>query len=58
MVLKKYRVVRDNYCGYEVQTWRFWFPFWVQGRVNTHRSIEEAKEYIKKLKDKVVYYEE
>ena len=58
MVLKKYRIVRDTYSGYEVQTWRLWFPFWLQGATNTHRTIEKAKEYIKNLKNKVVYYEE
>lgn len=57
MKLKKYRIVRDNYNGYEVQNWRLWFPLWLQGVTNTHSNIEKAKEYIKKLKNKVVYYE-
>ena len=61
MKTKKYRIVTDNYCGYEVQIWRWWFPFWVQvwesGHINTHRSIEEAKEFIDKLKTHVVYQE-
>lgn len=57
MKFKKYRVVRDNYCGYEVQTWRAWFPFWIQGKVNTHSSLEQAKKYINKLKAPVVHEE-
>jgi hypothetical protein len=49
MKLKKYRVVRDLYLGYECQIWRLWWPFWCQmGFTNTHRSLEEAKEYIRK----------
>lgn len=57
MKLKKYRVVRDNYSGYEVQTWRAWFPFWIEGKVNTHISLEQAKKYIEILKRPVVYQE-
>ena len=47
MKFKKYRIVRDSYSGYECQTWRLWFPFWMQGRTNTHRSIEDAEKYIR-----------
>lgn len=57
MKFKKYRVVIDAYAGYEVQTWRVWFPFWIQGNTNTHRSLEQAKEYIEKLKRPIVYQE-
>lgn len=57
MKTKKYRVVRDDYCGYEVQTWRIWFPFWLQGKVNSHSSLEKAKKYIEYLKTNVVYQE-
>jgi len=43
---KKYRVVHDRYCGYEVQCWRIWFPFWLQcGFTNTHFSLEKAENY-------------
>lgn len=43
---KRYRIVRDNYLGYEVQYWRLWYPFWVQaGGSNTHDSLEEARLY-------------
>lgn len=58
MKWKKYRIVRDGYAGYEVQTWRLWFPFWIQGRTNTHISLESAKKYLQGLKKPVVYYEE
>lgn len=41
----KYRIVRDNYAGYEVQIKRWWFPFWIQVDFNTHYSIECAESY-------------
>ncbi len=40
-----YRIVRDNYNGYEVQHWRWWFPVWVQPEINTHKSLESAKNW-------------
>jgi len=53
----KYRIVRDNYCGYEVQVKKWWFPFcWFQcggdmyDDVNTHFSTEKARAHIEKLK--------
>ena len=52
----KYRIVRDNYAGYECQVWRPWFPFWVQMHiVNTHLSLESAIDYIKKNGKNVVW---
>lgn len=51
MKLRRYRIVADNYSGYEVQVWRLWFPFWIQhGFVNTYSSIEKAENYIEKIK--------
>jgi hypothetical protein len=48
MKLSKYRVVKDNYNGYEVQVWRWWFPFWCElGGTNSFESLEEAVEYAK-----------
>lgn len=48
MKLKKYRIVKDGYLGYECQVWKLWFPFWVQMNCgNTHRTIEAAKAFIK-----------
>ena len=53
--IKRYRIVKDSFAGYEVQIWRIWFPFWVQMRfVNTHSSIEDAEEFIKR--GKIVKY--
>ena len=50
---KKYRIVSDNYLGYEVQCWRIWMPFWLQcrgpsGPANTHPSIGKAREYARR----------
>ena len=46
----KYRIVTDNYSGYECQSKTFWFPFWVQMNkiygINTFSEIEKAKEFI------------
>ena len=47
--MAKYRIVTDNYAGYEVQSWRWWWPFWIQGATNTHSTIEAAEEYAKSL---------
>lgn len=50
-----YRIVTDNYSGYEVQEWRWWWPFWVQcGRVNTHPTVERAEMYANRISGKVV----
>lgn len=45
MFLNKYRIVTDDYCGYEVQIKYWWFPFtwWEAGFTNTHSSIERAE---------------
>jgi hypothetical protein len=40
-----YRIVKDILGNFEVQTWRWWWPFWVQEKVNTHRTIEDAIAY-------------
>jgi hypothetical protein len=46
-----YRVVRDNYAGYEAQYRPWWCPFWLQcshehgGRsINTNVSLRQAKD--------------
>jgi hypothetical protein len=54
----RYRIIRDNYCGYEVQVWRWYFPFWIaDGLFNSHSSIERARQFIdKKGKEVVEYY--
>ena len=59
MRLKKYRIVKDKYCGYESQVWRIWFPFWVQiGGTNTHVTEDDAEKYIRNTVNsgKVVKY--
>ena len=39
----KYRIIRDNYGGFECQKWRWYYPFWVQMEVvNTNTTIEQA----------------
>lgn len=50
----KYRIVRDNYSGYEVQRKRWWFPIWLQVGVNTHYSLEKAEAYVQKYINYVV----
>jgi len=60
MKLRKYRIVRDSYSGYECQIWRIWFPFWIQmsGKhfnINTHESIEDAKNFIENHKNPIVW---
>ena len=61
--LTRYRIIRDGYCGYEVQKWRWWFPIWVEcwgwcGPANTHTSIEKAQQYIELHKNNNVVWSE
>ena len=42
----RYRIVKDNYAGYECQKWRIWFPFWFQIGINTHCTIDHAIGFI------------
>ena len=61
----KYRIVKDEFAGFECQVWYIWFPFWTQlSGINSHSDIERAKKYIeentgtkktKKTDDKVVW---
>ena len=51
-----YRIVRDAYSGYEVQSWRWWWPFWTQVAINTHHTVERAEEYAKRRAGGVVKY--
>lgn len=45
----KYRIVRDSYAGYEVQIWRWWWPFWVMADFcNTHATLEKAREFARR----------
>lgn len=61
----KYRIIRDDFAGFEVQVKRWWFPFcwfqcWGHGDTftNTHRTIEEAEAFVrfKKRKVEIVKY--
>jgi len=46
----KYRIVGDNYCGYECQVKRWWFPVWVQlNGVNTWLTLDSAKRHIERI---------
>ena len=53
--MKKYRIVNDRYCGFEVQK-KFLWLFWIEAEgkmsrdCNTFNSLDEAKEWIKVLK--------
>ena len=43
----RYRIVRDNYLGYECQVWKLWFPFWCQmNYTNTFHTLERAIAFI------------
>ena len=43
---RKYRIVTDRYKGYESQVKYIWWPFWIQPTITTHRTVEEAEQYI------------
>lgn len=47
----KYRIVRDSWLGFEVQIWRWWWPFWTDhfnGKItNTFATVDRAEEFIK-----------
>lgn len=47
MFKNKYRIVTDEYAGYEVQIKRWWFPFYRMVGVNTFNSIERATKFAK-----------
>lgn len=56
---KKIRIVTDSYGGFEVQVWRWWWPFWVQfGGINTHRSLERARLYARRIAELSLQIEE
>ena len=54
-IKKQYRIVKDNFNGYEVQKRTSLFPFWYQidlsghRGTNTHKTIESAKNFISNL---------
>lgn len=52
----RYRIVRDNRLGYELQHRPWWSPIYFMPYVNTCRTVEEAEEKVQRLKNKVVKY--
>ncbi len=47
----KYRIVNDDFAGYEVQIRYWWLPFfwfqkWHNGTINTWANIIDAKKWI------------
>jgi len=46
----KYRIVPDNYLGYEVQVKKWYWPFWHMPFINTNVSIRQATVLIEVLK--------
>jgi hypothetical protein len=45
---RKYRIVSDQYLGYEVQIWKIYWPFWIQcDFCNTFISITAAENFAK-----------
>jgi hypothetical protein len=48
-----YRIITDKYAGYEVQIrkrflfWKWWQQCPMEGCINTHGSIKDAKKWIK-----------
>lgn len=57
LVKKEYRIIKNNYRGYEVQHRYKWFPFiWFQTtgiygfwHINSFMSMSSARNYINKL---------
>ena len=60
----KYRIVADEWAGYEIQKKRWWYPFWRQigyGGLctNTFSTYDIALEVLKKHKEGIkLYYED
>jgi hypothetical protein len=53
----EYRIVTDNWCGFEVQIRRWWWPFWTQADFsNTHSSMEAAELWAARHAQKQVKY--
>lgn len=57
--MTKYRVVKDRWLGFQVQEWRWWWPFWTQsGFTNTHSSLEAALRWLEGHKRNHVVWSE
>lgn len=47
MFKTRYRIVKDRYCGYEVQQWCWWWPVWTTCAFsNTHTTVERAEAWL------------
>lgn len=55
--MTQYRIVTDEYAGYEIQKRSWYWPFWHQVGVNTSSTPERAKARIEQMKNKVVWTE-
>jgi hypothetical protein len=44
--MARYRIVTDNFLGFEVQKWVWWFPIWREPITNTHSTVEKAKVWL------------
>ena len=56
MLKPRYRIVNDDFSGYEVQVKRWWWPWWYCVGFNTHPSVERARQYAKHLQNPYVEY--
>ena len=49
-----WRIIQDEFAGYEVQWWIWWWPFWCQWYKNTHRTLDAARAYaVRRIQRKV-----
>lgn len=52
----KYRIVPDNYKGFQIDYKLWWWPFWIQwDRANTFSTLEEAEAVIERLLNVKIY---
>lgn len=55
---RKYRIVTDTACGFEVQVKYWWWPFWAEACwTNSHNTPEDAMFFIERHKAKAVWEE-
>ena len=58
----KYRIVTDNWAGYQAQCRLWWLPIWftmsnsnLRTRTNTFKTVKEAKEFIGEKRQKAEF---
>ena len=57
--MNKYRVVRDDFAGYEAQVKRWWWPFWKECfYTNTSGTLEMALKVVERHRNRIVWTEE